>query len=193
MKRFRILHLGIVLVLTITLCLKTAWGEEPKQDQIPDRYGLAITYGNTYKPDGEIGFLTLSGVALYDYDRIWRHRAPDALRFKVEFTLGSSTRPQFRFMASTAMLALYYLDFFSTSEVRPYVEAGIGVIYTDFQIEQQGSRVNFNPKAGIGADFQLDSGGPFFAAIRWDHFSNGGICKENIGVNSIVLMLGRYF
>ena len=77
--------------------------------------------------------------------------------------------------------------------VKEFPFRGIGVIYTDFQVEGQGSRINFNPQFGIGAEFNLDSGGPFFSAIRLSHISNGGLHSDNRGVNSIVLVIGRFF
>ena len=80
-----------------------------------------------------------------------------------------------------------------TLRLRPYLEGGIGVIYTDFQVEGQGSRFNFNPQIGIGTEFKTDSGPPFFATIRLSHISNAGLNDENRGVNSFLLMIGRFF
>jgi lipid A 3-O-deacylase len=74
------------------------------------------------------------------------------------------------------------------------------LIYTDFQLEdkgpppeRQGSRINFNPQIGIGTEFGTDSQAPFFATARLSHISNGDLHTENRGVNSIVLMIGRFF
>ena len=130
---------------------------------------------------------------MWDYDRVWHHWAPEPLRFKVEGNAGATTSPETRAMISIGMMALYYLDFFSTARLRPYLEGGIGVMYTDFQVEGQGSRFNFNPQIGIGTEFKLDSGAPFFATIRLSHISNAGLHSENRGVNFVVLMIGRFF
>jgi len=91
------------------------------------------------------------------------------------------------------MMALYYLDFVSSERLVPYLEGGIGVVYTDFQVEGQGSRFNFNPQIGIGTEFKVDAGPPFFTALRLSHISNAGLADENRGVNSVVWMLGRFF
>lgn len=184
----------IVLLLTIVTCLRNALAEEGIMGVVPDRYGLAMVLGNTYDPTNDIRFFLVSGFALYDYDRVWRHPAPEALRFKVECSAGATTtKNRNRFMVSVDMLALYYLDDFALSRLRPYVEAGIGIIYTDFQVEGQGLRINFNPQAGVGIEFVVGSGEPFFAAIRLHHVSNGGLDEDNRGINSFVLMLGRFF
>ena len=72
-------------------------------------------------------------------------------------------------------------------------EGGIGVIYTDFQVEGQGLRFNFNPQLGIGAEFPRESKKPYFAALRLHHISNAGLDDENRGINSVVFMVGRFF
>jgi hypothetical protein len=36
-----------------------------------------------------------------------------------------------------------YLEVISSDRLVPYLEGGIGVFYTDFQVEGQGSRINF--------------------------------------------------
>lgn len=91
------------------------------------------------------------------------------------------------------MLALYFLDFLRSERFRPYVEAGIGLIYTDFQVKGQGLRINFNPQAGVGTEINLGEGKPWFAALRLHHFSNGNLYKDNRGVNSVLIQVGRFF
>lgn len=162
-------------------------------DIIQDRYGLSVNIGNTYDPSGSIGFVLLSGFALYDYDKIWPHAAPEALRFKVEVNAGSTWTKEKDFMASVSVFAVYYLDRFKRGSIRPYVEGGIGGIYTEWKVEGQGSRLNFNPQLGIGTDFSLGSDVTYLAALRLHHISNAGLKDDNRGVNSVVLVIGRFF
>jgi len=70
-----------------------------------------------------------------------------------------------------------------------YGLAGIGLIYTDFQVEGQGLDVNFNPQFGIGADFYEN----YYFQIRWHHISNANLHEDNTGINSLVLHAGIYF
>jgi len=176
---------------------ETALSEDTKPGEIPTRYGLAAVLGKTFDPVTDINFLQLSGFIMWDYDRVWHHWAPDPLRFKVECTAGMTTSPKNRAMVSVDMMALYYLDFFSSPRFKPFIEGGIGVIFTDFQVEDkegsQGSRFNFNPQIGIGTDFKVGSGSTFFTTFRLQHMSNAGLNSDNRGINSIVLMIGRYF
>ena len=162
-------------------------------DDVPNRYGLATIIGNSYDPDDHIGFVLLSGFALFDYDKIWHHAAPAPLRFKVEAGIGSTWTKEKEVMASAGILALYFLDRFGGHGLRPYVEGGIGGIYTGWKVEGQGSHLNFNPQIGIGTEFSHGSGPPFFAAMRLHHISNAGLKKDNRGVNSIVFVVGRFF
>ena len=167
-------------------------GEESSND-VPNRYGQAMIIGNTYDPSGDIGFVLLSGFALFDYDKIWPHPAPAPLRFKVEASIGSTWTKKREFMASAGIFALYFLDRFAGRGFRPYVEGGIGGIYTGWKVEGQGSHLNFNPQMGIGTEFSVSSAATYLAALRLHHISNAGLKKDNRGANSVVFVLGRFF
>jgi len=170
-----------------------ALSADDMKEEVPTRYGLAAVLGNTFDPDDDINFVQLSGFVMWDYDKVWRHWAPEPLRFKVEGTAGITTSPKTRGMVSVGMMALYYLEFISSHKLNPYIEGGIGVIYTDFQVDGQGSRFNFNSQIGIGTEFKVNSGAPFFSAIRLSHISNAGQHSDNRGINSVVVMIGRFF
>ena len=185
--------LCLTIVLVILYHPDITLSEDNGQNNIPTRYGMAAVLGRTFDPVNDIYFTQLSGFIMWDYDKVWHHWAPDPLRFKVEATAGLTVSPQTRAMVSVGMMALYYLDFVSSERLVPYLEGGIGVVYTDFQVEGQGSRFNFNPQIGIGTEFKVDSGPPFFTALRLSHISNAGLADENRGVNSVVWMLGRFF
>jgi len=189
-KRFGWIIIGLLLIGGYP---QPALADEDSPDEIPNRYGLQAIIGNTYDPDDSIGFVMLSGFALFDYEKIWPHSAPEALRFKVEVSAGSTWTKKKEFMASAGIFALYYLDGWSTDLLRPYIEGGINAIYTDWRVEGQGSNVNFNPQAGMGMEFSLGSGPPFLAAVRLHHISNANLDDDNRGVNSVVFVIGRFF
>ena len=180
------------LFLGLLLFHKTSLAQDREAEEIPTRFGFALSYGNSFHPDNDIGFVMANYLVMFDYDKIWPHSAPDNLRFKLEFSLGSTTTPDHWTMASAGMMALYYLDFIESAAIRPYIEAGIGVIYTGFRVEGQGSHLNFNPRAGLGLEFPL-GGKSLFTSLRWDHLSNAGLSPDNVSVDSVVLMFGAYF
>ncbi len=161
-------------------------------EEVATRTGIGLNFGQGYDPGNEIRFVQVNAFALFDYDRIWPHRAPEALRFKVEANLGATISPQVRTLVSANMLALYFLDPLRVAALRPYVEAGIGLIYNDFQVEGMAWRCNFNPQLGLGTEIATEAG-TWLAALRLHHISNGGLNGDNRGNNSVLLQIGRYF
>lgn len=182
----------LMALFLIMLFPRTGLGGDEDTTLVQDRYGFTLSYGNTFTPDSDIGFWKGTLWAMFDYDKIWGHSAPDALRFKIELSLGSTTRPEYKLITSAGIMALYYLEDLSTRCMTPYIEGGLGVIYTDFQVDGQGSRINFNPRAGFGVEFPLGRE-TLFTALRWDHISNAGLNRDNQGVDSYVFMIGAYF
>ncbi|PCJ62960.1 MAG: hypothetical protein COA79_02265 [Planctomycetota bacterium] len=160
----------------------------------PNRYGLMISGAHTYRIFEEVGFANVSVFASFDYDKIWLHWAPKNLFWKLELTSGMTFKPYVKNLTSLNMIAQYY--FFNNSwtdfKIRPYIEGGIGGIYTDFQILDQGSKISFNPQAGLGTEFSL---GPrnYFVSVRYHHVSNANIYPQNRGINSVAVFLGLYF
>ena len=191
MSRKIIITISFLLIFTVNMSSVSA--EEKGNEFAPTRYGVSLVSGNSYDPTNNIGFYMMSGHILYDYEKIWNHRAPDRLRFKLEGSIGASDYMKTRLVSSANIFALYYPDLFENQDFRPYVEAGIGAIYTDFQIKGQGSRINFNPQLGLGTEIKLNPDNIFFFTLRLHHISNGDLDDENRGINSVMCMLGYYF
>jgi len=180
-------------IFVLFCCLSVALPQPAAaEDYAPTRYGAALLAGQTYDPDS-FGLLILQGQLLLDYDRVFSHAAPESLRFKLEANLGITTDGRNRGLAAVNGLALYYLEQFKRANWTPYVEAGVGVIYTDFQVDGQGLRFNFNPQAGVGVEYRLANGAAVTGALRLHHLSNGKTYRDNRGVNSALLMIGYLF
>ena len=158
-----------------------------------NRFGLSAAIGNTYNPVNDIGFLLLNGFFLFDRERLCGYRIPECLRLKVEGNLGSTITPYKKLMASTNLLVLIYFTESSLKTFRPYVEGGIGAIYTDFQVEGEGLRFNFEPLFGIGTEIKTASGAVYLISSRIQHFSNGSLNRNNVGVDSLCLLFGKIF
>jgi hypothetical protein len=158
----------------------------------PENTGMAVVVGSSYDPEPTFGFIQVSLMALYDYEQILPHRAPEPLRFKLEGNLGMADfRP--RLLASANFFALYYLRKLETKSFRPYIEAGAGLVYSDFQVDGQGLRLNFNPQAGIGTEWQSATGVRLYSAVRAYHLSNSELHRDNRGINAVTWMLGMFF
>ncbi len=130
-------------------------GEEVSPAAVPNRYGMALVVGNSYSPRNDISLFMVSGFALLDYGKVWHTRAPAPLRFKIEYAFGSAAGSEHGGVGSAGITALYYLDGLSGRSFRPYIEGGIGLIYTQFTVEGQGLHLNFNPQAGIGVEVHV--------------------------------------
>ncbi len=183
--------LATFLLLLVVAPAPRASAEDGESRYAPDRYGAALGYYNAYDPVADLRTVLLHGFALLDHDKVWWWPAPDPLRFKVEGNLGMTVSPKRRLHLAVNMMALYYLDAWGTASLRPFGEAGIGVIYTDYQVKGQGLRVNFNPQAGFGVEGRGET--PWFATLRLHHLSNGNLHSDNRGINGAMLLVGRYF
>jgi len=188
-KQCALLLLAVILfgLLPVTpAAAASAWSR-------PERVGVALYGGGSYNPMDGPNYALLSAHLLYDYDAIWFHRAPEPLRFKIEANLGvADIETSTRLVVAAGAMALIYGEGLATSTFRPYAEAGIGLIYTDFQVYGQGLRLNFNPRFGLGCDFG-PNGRPWYAAVHAHHVSNCGFNEDNVGINAVMLQLGRTF
>jgi hypothetical protein len=159
----------------------------------PERTTGALAVTSSYDPNFNISSLLASIAVIYDHGYLWDRARSGNTAFKLEAVAGSMVRPDVRTVASMNMLAVYYPPLPAREGLRPYLEAGIGAIYTDYRVERQAYRHNFNPQAGIGTEFRGRDGSSLFVALRLHHISNGSTNRDNQGVNSLLLQLGRFF
>ena len=160
---------------------------------VPERYGLGMVFVNTYKPDNDMQALQISGFAMIRPEKVWPHISIESLRYKIGCNAGVTTHPRMRCTVSSGLILLYYLGDFGPSHLRPYLEGGCHVIYDDFQVPGQGLRVNLNPQAGIGMEFDVGLEQSFYMAFRLQHISNGRLHPDNAGINSFAVTVGRLF
>lgn len=184
--------LSFIAITTLSCAEVYAQDDGPPQFA-ETRYALALNSGQSYSPTNEIQFVQGAAIALFDYDKVWPHSAPEPLRFKVEGAIGMANTPHGRTLISLNMLALYFIDSLTTSTLQPYFEAGIGIGYSDYQVDGQGSRINFNPQLGFGSEISRDNGPPWFITCRVHHLSNGGLDDNNRGINSALIQIGQFF
>lgn len=96
-------------------------------------------------------------------------------------------------LAGVAVLGRWV--FAGTTRVRPYVEAGSGVLGGSLRLRATDCDVAFTLQAGIGALFFVSERTAITAGYRFHHLSNGGACSGNPGLDSSLLVLGvsRFF
>ena len=69
------------------------------------------------------------------------------------------------------------------SWISPYVEVGLGFVYTTQHVHEQGSQFNFTTQLGIGTQFPLSEHYSLTAGYRFRHMSNAGLSTPNRGVD----------
>jgi lipid A 3-O-deacylase len=80
--------------------------------------------------------------------------------------------------------------FVGTGRVRPYLEAGGGVLAGQTEFKATGCDVNFALEGGPGVMVLLSDATALTIGYRFQHISNGGRCSEDLGLNSSVFLLG---
>lgn len=112
------------------------------------------------------------------------------LRLKGELGIGFAGGDESGTIVSANVMVHRYLTA-SSNRIRLFAEAGIGFIYTEFKIPGQGLYFNFNPKAGIGFEGYSAKNIRYYISFGFSHISNGGLNKDNKGINAFVLSFGR--
>jgi len=159
----------------------------------PERAAGALSLSSSYDPNFNLSSALASVSAWYDHGILWDQVRSGSKVFKLEAVAGAMVRPDVRGVASVNMMSMYYPVFLENGRFRPYMEAGIGAIYTDYRVERQAYRFNFNPQLGIGSEVRQEGGSNLFVAMRLHHISNGSLNHDNQGVNSLLFQIGRFF
>ena len=81
-----------------------------------------------------------------------------------------------------------------TSRIAPYVEGGLGMIYTTQHTHEQATQYNFISQAGFGLQFFLNKHVALTGGYRFRHLSNAGLDTPNRGIDSHFGLAGvRYY
>ncbi len=102
------------------------------------------------------------------------------------------TNPDANAEAGCSLLLKYSHNI--TSRIAPYIEAGVGIIYTTQHTHEQGTQYNFIPQAGIGLQFLLTKQWALTGGYRFRHLSNAAISDSNQGIDHHFGLVGvSYF
>lgn len=80
--------------------------------------------------------------------------------------------------------------FVGGARVRPYVEAGAGVLGGHLQLRRTGCDTAFIFQAGVGTLLFVSEHTAVTAGYRFHHLSNGNLCSGNPGLDSSLFVLG---
>jgi hypothetical protein len=83
--------------------------------------------------------------------------------------------------------------FFGTGKVAPYLELGAGFCWTNLDVEEINRRFNFILQGGLGVVGSPERDQSWTLEARWLHCSNAGTVLPNLGLNTVVLLIGWRF
>jgi Lipid A 3-O-deacylase (PagL) len=82
---------------------------------------------------------------------------------------------------------------FGDWRVRPFIEGGEGIMYTDLRKQRFGTPFNFSSQFGAGLEYQIRPDLTFTFAARIRHMSNAGLASTNPGINTYFGLVGLTF
>lgn len=182
---------AVILLVLSGAGTSAAGSERP----FPTRSGLSFSMGYIYDPHADRDhFALISGFMKLDHDRAAFFKTPDFLRFKLEASAGGGWNKPWKGMFAVNMLSLCYIDRIAAENIRPYIEGGIGAMYTERRWKGQGLHFLHNPVAGAGVHITPSgSGSTYQISLRLFHASNGGLHRDNKAMNALLLSAGFIF
>ena len=70
-----------------------------------------------------------------------------------------------------------------TSRIAPYIEGGLGYVYTTQHTHEQGTQSNFISHAGLGLQYFFNKHVALTGGYRFRHLSNANMDKQNKGID----------
>jgi len=82
---------------------------------------------------------------------------------------------------------------FGDWRLRPFIEGGEGILYTDLRKQRFGTPINFSSQFGAGLEYEIKPGVDLTFSARIRHMSNAGLASSNPGVNTYFGLIGVTF
>jgi opacity protein-like surface antigen len=158
--------------------LTAAYSTSHEQEAVPGVEGVQAT--------PHLGFVLTEG-----HGRGWLRGNLEVL---AEPTLIHVRSDDSRSSTAAGLTAMGRWIFAATPWLRPYVEAGAGVLGGRIDLPQTSCEVNFVLQGGAGALAFVTDATAITLGYRFQHMSNAGACRHNLGLNSSVFVFGiSYF
>ncbi|UCH21629.1 MAG: acyloxyacyl hydrolase [Deltaproteobacteria bacterium] len=156
-------------------------------------WGFSVGYGDNF----HIGHDVTEDVAFYFLTHFWGRVLKNwsdggSLEFVAEGFLSFVQQDSVdRYAIGVTPLIAYNLKDFG--KVIPFLELGLGILYTDLDPEGFGSRFDFTPQAGFGLRYRIGHGKFLKFSYRIHHVSNADIDEDNLGIDSHLFSVGISF
>jgi len=109
----------------------------------------------------------------------------------VEGALLINTGPTSGFAGGAGTTLRY--NFLRNERLIPFIDANLGILGTDFDLDRQANGFNFNVGGGVGTHWFVTNRTALTFEARWQHISNAGTKQENDGINNALFLVGVSF
>lgn len=110
----------------------------------------------------------------------------------IEIPFHLVVNPETTLMAGINLLGYWNMTAFS-EKIVPYLLAGGGLIYTELDVPELGSKLNGNYQAGVGFHYFINKDTSIDFNYRYHHISNAGTAEPNDPLNSSKILMGISF
>ena len=152
-------------------------------------YGFSGSFGVAPEDELITDFVLLPkwGYIISDYDG----PVPGALEIELEGVAGAFITPSPAF--ETGFNLLFTYNFETGTKFVPFFSAGAGLLYTNLDVNELGSKLNASPQGGIGLKYFINDKTALSVMGRIRHISNAGTASPNRGVDSGIILFGVNF
>jgi opacity protein-like surface antigen len=187
-----------LVVATLLALMLAAAPARADDDPLYREWGFRVSGG--YSPSNHVQYYALQpyvGFRLWHAADDWFEAHDIAARWIVEpwVALVHDDKGPFKTTSFEIGVSPLFarLTFFKDALFRPYVEAGLGILYTDLRGQDLGTRVQFSSQGGAGLEYMLRPDLSLTLSGRFRHISNAGMGSSNPGFNTLYGMLGVTF
>ena len=113
------------------------------------------------------------------------------LALRAEGTLLVNFEPRSGVAGGVGLLLRY--DFREAERVRPYVQAGLGLLGLDFDLADQDDGFAFTVQGGAGLVYRWSDRISFDWGVRFHHISNAYTAAPNGGIDTLQLLVGAAY
>ncbi|MBW2144847.1 MAG: acyloxyacyl hydrolase [Deltaproteobacteria bacterium] len=185
-KRFYTLlnYTTVVLALILSFC-QFAYASDvgPLSIKGTKQFGINFGYGDAFDSNKDMRF-----ASVYPYigsiltDPLGKGLFHGNLEGIVEGAFSYVWKDQKTYSAGVNFLARY--NFLPPSDsLRPFIQVGLGVAYTNLGMHNFGSKFNFSSNGACGIQYFLNADNAINFEWRLLHLSNAGIDHDNAGLN----------
>jgi len=166
-----------------------AWTDSPRPDRWEFRTGYAYQYTNSKRPTNFELVPFFPSASLPAGKQVGSGWLRGQWEWAPELFLATMIHPFMRPILGVTPLQFRYV-FQPECRIHPYLFAGAGILYGDFDRRETGNRLNFNPQFGAGIYYALNQSVSLILEYRHIHISNAGMDERNSGLNTHTFLVG---